>query len=339
MWAGGSFAELRYDYVLWADVPRLNLGKTVRRIRDGRPLRGKRDEINALAAIFIEEAWLRVEKWIFALDSGLPVKRKQPSGKYAFERLPAGALLTKEHSDEIIEEIRESVLTFLDAGVESWRRFREGRRQHPPEGRSAEEARVDRHYELYFEIVASGRQASSATDPRYHVKSGLHTAVNTLLNFFKVMPHVYRGAFHPSTISTAQARMLGEQSRKTMVTLASMQIAYFLNLDKELKKAGADDYDPSRFQIVEDVDPAGQRIVKMKVRDEILDAVRDQTKARVPATGCPALVVQGSSGKSVIAAFYEWMLRVADEQYFPYFDLRKPVAEQAGRALALTSTS
>lgn len=164
----GKLAELG------ADVPRLNLGKTVRRLRDGRPLRGKRDEINALAAIFIEETWLRVEKWIQTLTFGLPLKKKA-SGKVLFERVPAGALLTKADSDQIIEQIRVDVLAFLDSGVESWRRFREDRRHHPPAAPSPAEEIADRQYELYYNIVASGKQASSATDPRYHVKSGLHT--------------------------------------------------------------------------------------------------------------------------------------------------------------------
>jgi hypothetical protein len=319
----GKLAELG------ADVPRLNLGKTVRRIRDGRPLRGKRDEINALAAIFIEETWLRVEDWIRILTYGLPLKKKQANGKVVYERQPAGALLTREHSDEIIEVIRKDVLMFLDSGVESWRRFREARRLHPPADRSAAEALMDRHYEQYYEIVAAGKQASSATDPRYHVKSGLHTAVNTLLNFLKVLPHVYAAQFPGTTISTARARGIAEQSRKTMVTLATMQISYFLNLDKELKKPGADDYDPARFQLVWETDAAGIRDVRMKVRDEVLEAVRQQTKARAPATGCPALVVQGSSGKSVIAAFYEWVLQIAEEQYLPYFDLHSQKTDEA----------
>src|SRR5438309_2045077 len=97
--SGGEYGLPMSDYEgklaeLGAVVPRLNLGKTVRRLRDGRPLRGKRDEINALAAIFIEETWLRVEKWIQTLTFGLPLKKKA-SGKVLFERVPAGALLTK----------------------------------------------------------------------------------------------------------------------------------------------------------------------------------------------------------------------------------------------------
>ena len=111
-----------------------------------------------------------------------------------------------------------------------------------------------------------------------------------------------------------------------MITLASMQISYFLAIDEELKRAGStdEDYDPSKFQIVEETDSAGKGTLCMKIRDEVLEAVKRRTSPRAPTTGCPALVVQGTGGKSVVAAFYEWILNIANEQYFPYFDRPTP---------------
>ena len=306
---------------LGTDAPRLNLGATLRRIRDGRPVAEERDDINALAAIFIEETWRRVETWIDAHAAGLPTSKPVARDDVTYEKATPGSLLTKACSDDIIEDIRARVLSFLDSQVEAWHQFREDRRKHPRPERSAEEARIDRLYETYYHGIVSGKQVSSATDPRYHVKSGLHTAVKTLLNFLKALPHVYREAFHPASVTATQARLIAEQSRRTMITLASMQISYFLAIDEELKRAGTDeDYDPSKFQIVEETDSAGQRTLRMKIRDEVLEAVQRRTSPRAPTTGCPALVVQGASGKSVVAAFYEWILHIADEQYFPYFD-------------------
>jgi hypothetical protein len=311
---------------LGSEVPRLNLGITLRRIRDGRPVVEKRrDDINALAGIFIEETWTRVEEWIHANGSGLPAKNPAPNASAGdvsvYAVAPPGALLTKGSSDEIIESIRTQVLAFLDSHVAAWYAEREQRRQRPPADRSADEAHLDGLYSVYYQAISTGKQVSSAMDPRYHVMSGLHTAVNTLLNFFKVLPHAYRAKFAPAAIDRATARGMAEQSRRTMVTLATMQIGYFLALDGELKRAGADDYDPAKFQIAQEMDYGGRLNIRLKIRDEVLDVVKQGTTARTAATGCPALVVQGGNGKSVIAAFYEWILRIAEEQFFPYFDL------------------
>jgi hypothetical protein len=307
---------------LGADAPRVSLGIALRHIRDGRtPVERDRGDVNALAAIFIEETWQRVESWLSAHGRGLPRKATSADGEEIYQIVPPRALLDKAHSDDIIEDIRTNVLSFLDSHVEAWHRFREERRKHPPTARSRHEAHLDELYAVYYRAVVGGMQLSSATDPRYHVKSGLHTAVKTLLNFLKVVPHAYENALHPRTVSGAEARLIAEQGRRTMVTLATMQISYFLALDETLNRPGAEDYDPSKFQVLEEMGYGGRMRVRMKVRDDVLEAVRTSTTARpAPATGCPALVVQGSSGKSVVAAFYEWIIHIAEEQYFPFFD-------------------
>jgi len=307
---------------LGADAPRLSLGVALREIRDGRgPEQRDRGDVNALAAIFIEETWRSVEKWLSAHGQGLPLETSA-GGEDVFDRTPPGALLNRLHSDDIVEEIRTRVLAFLDSHVEAWHRVRETRRSHPPASSSKDEAHLDELYAVYYAAVVRGRQLSSATDPRYHVKSGLHTAVKTLLNFLKVIPHAYEQALHPRRISSAEAAMIADQGRRTMVTLASMQISYFLALDETLNRPGGEDYDPSKFQVLEEMGYGGRMKVRMKVRDDVLRAVQNSTMPRPsPATGCPALVVQSASGKSVVAAFYEWIIHIASEQYFPHFDL------------------
>jgi hypothetical protein len=316
-----------------SEVPRLNLGVTLRSIRDGRPVVEKRrDDINAIAAIFIEETWRSVEEWIHAHGTGLPLKRGNSADPSAFAVAPRGELLTRATSDEIIEVIRLAVLKFLDSHVAAWSRSREARRLQPPAERSAEDAHLDDLYVVYYRVVTSGKQASSAIDPRAHVSSGLHTAVNTLLNFLKVIPHTYRGEFGPAPIDRATCRMIAEQSRRAMITLASMQIAYFLNVDSQLKRAGADDYDPAKFQIIREMGYGGRLNFRMKVRDEILEIVKQHTTPRTAATGCPALVVQGGSGKSVIAAFFEWIMDIAEQQYFPNFETARAAAASSAAA-------
>ena len=209
----GKLAELGVD------APRLNLGVTLRKIRDGRPpVDRERGDVNALAAIFIEETWLRAESWITANGSGLPVKQASAGHQEEFVRAEPRALLALGSSDEIMEEIRTDVLRFLDSHVEAWHQFREDRRRDPRADRTPHEAHIDKLYAVYHDAVVSGRQVSSATDPYYHVKSGLHTAVKTLINFLKVVPHAYCNRFPTRSISTAEARMIAEQSRKTMVT-------------------------------------------------------------------------------------------------------------------------
>jgi len=309
----------------------------LRDIREGRPPEQReRGDVNAVAAIFIEETWLSVEKWLLAHDHALPARVASSDCEDVYDRVPPGALLHAASSDAIIEEIRSRLLTFLDSHVEAWHRVREERRQRPPVSASAEDAHLDRLYAVYYAAVVRGRQLSSATDPRYHVKSGLHTAVKTLVNFLKVVPHAYQQAFPSRTISSAEARMIAGQARRTMVTLASMQISYFLALDEALTRAGGEDYDPSRFQVIEEMGYGGRMTVRMKVRDEVIAALQKSTLPRpAPATGCPALVVQGSTGKSVVAAFYEWIVHIASEHYFPYFDRQQRTAADAN--LSVTS--
>src|SRR5436190_23717823 len=60
---------------LGAHTPRLSLGVALRDIRDGRPPEQRdRGDVNALAAIFIEETWRSVEKWLAVHGRGLPTK-------------------------------------------------------------------------------------------------------------------------------------------------------------------------------------------------------------------------------------------------------------------------
>ncbi len=282
-------------------VPRDALRPHIKRIEEGEmPSYEKRDYM-ALTALYIKEAWTPMYEWIHKHDQGLPIHPNRTTGDFSIA--PSDYYRQEKFAEDIIEDIKSKVQAFCLTGITRWL--------------ATKSSDNNPQYKHFTTLVSLDNKVNNAGE---HIFSGLNTATNAILNIFKVIPAIYRDTYHPTIISSAEARSIAHDSKKLIVVMASMGISGLVQLEEHLSLNGdRSNYHFSHFTLDEKTVGTQKKLI-LGVKPEDIRKIKATVHEQEIVTGCPALAIDGPSGQNIVHEFYDWLYAIADQHYFPFFD-------------------
>ncbi len=305
----------------------VNLRTRVHELAAGAEVADNKSDFMALTAIFIAEAWQQeVAPWIREHNGALPVRRIVEGQGLIFTAATDADFEDKKYPEDILAEIEGDINNFLLEKIQNWQHKREqSLSQSVQPDVPGNEVLRNKQFGALMDFIRERNLAGSTTDsPAEHIFNGIGTATNVVLGIAKVIPAVYREAFHPQTISAAEARAIMLESRRMIIIMASMFINTFIKLETMLvrDKQQRQEYDFRQFHLTT-TDRQGHPTFALHINKDVLAALKASAFQHDVTTGCPALAINGPSGKNIIEEFYEWVFTILEKHYFPFFDKLK----------------
>lgn len=316
--------ELMQD--LQKNIPRVNLRNELSNLIEGQIPEAEvasedesaiKVEVNALAALAIQEVWKESSEWIKEHPPGFGTKKNEPYQPYYLaavdeEEIKKRCSLPGQFPSDVVGTIDLFTQDVVQYFSSQWRKSHEQSLKSKSE---QELDRSDRIYRRYKDLTVSGKtDVKGVTDPDLHLAAGINTAREMIFDVFKILPSIYykeRGV----GITQSQLDQLLDSSLPIILAIAAGHREVMQKIYSSISNQQGKGFNSDAFTIV-----GNEQDLKLEINHDLLKHLAGTIETNKVRTGCPAMASKGEEGPNVVVDMYNWYKDLAKKFYTPNID-------------------